>query len=155
MIPIEKQTRCPGFRRCPALAVGARRNVQTCQISIQPPHQPHSWLRRIHRAPVHDRHRQETDFLAGTLYFNLGPVCGWVVSREEGGHNWGVGVVIHRKASRETREAANALASGLGDVGLTDDTRQKPEVRTAQEGSQTDRTNFAPDTILLFVGKHP
>ncbi len=97
----------------------------------------------------------ETRDLVGSLQFFIGQVRRWRVSIGNGGHEWGVEVVVNRKAPRETREAANALASGLGDVGLTGMQRQKPEVLEAQEGSETDRTNFAPDTILLFVGETP
>jgi hypothetical protein len=111
---------------------------------------------RINLSDIPDpQENWETRELAGSLEFFLGLVGGWRVSRGDGGHNWGVDVVVNRKATRETREAASALASGLGDVGLTGMQRQKPEVVEAQEGSATDRTNFLPDTILLFVGKHP
>jgi outer membrane murein-binding lipoprotein Lpp len=99
--------------------------------------------------------RQEASRLAAQLNFFMGQVTGWIVSTGEGGHDRGVRVIVSRKALRETREAASALASGLGDVGLTGPQRQKPEVEEAQEGSEIDRTNFVPDTILLFVGRHP
>lgn len=99
--------------------------------------------------------RQETEVLVSTLKFLLGQVSGWNVSRGQGGHNWGVEVVFSRKAPSETREAARALASGLGDVGLTGMQRQKPEAVEAQAGSEIDQTNLNPDTVLLFVGQHP
>jgi hypothetical protein len=99
--------------------------------------------------------RQEARLLALQLDFFLYAACDWAVSNGEGGGAWGVRVVVNRKALRETREAAEALAKGLGEIGLTGMNREKPKVDEAQEGSVIDRTNFASDTILLFVGRHP
>ncbi len=99
--------------------------------------------------------RRETQELASELQFLLGQVSDWSVSMGHGIRNWwGVNIVINPNAPSLTREAACALAAGLGDVGLTGMQRQKPEVEEAHKGS-TVGTNFAADTILLFIGQHP
>lgn len=98
---------------------------------------------------------EETRLFASMIQFLLGTVSGWSISGAQGDMGWGVTVVVSRKSSPNTRNAAAALVSALADCGLTDMNRRRPVLGIAQAGSVIDRENTPPETILLYVGRHP
>lgn len=97
----------------------------------------------------------ETNSFHSTIRFLLGQVSGWSISEGSGWNGWGVSVVVRHDSSPETQKAAKALASALGDCGITGMNGERPESVVAGEGSDTDRENGPPNTIILRVGEHP
>jgi hypothetical protein len=111
---------------------------------------------RINPSGIPDpKDREEMLLLYSQLQFLLGPVSGWSVSTAQGENGFGITVAVHRAAARETKDAANTLASVLAGVGLTDMQRRKPVAREIQEGSPNDQEHLPPELILLYVGQHP
>ena len=98
---------------------------------------------------------EEMRLFVFTIEFLLGQVSKWNVSEAHGENGWGITLAVRRNSSPETRNAANALASALGDCGLTDMQGARPVSRVADPGSVIDRENGPPETIVLYVGRHP
>jgi hypothetical protein len=98
---------------------------------------------------------EEMEGLVTSIRFLLGQVSGWSISDTQGENGWGITIVVNRKSSSGTRNAAAALVSALGDFGLTDMNRRRPGLIVAQAGSVNDRENTPPETILLYIGRHP
>jgi hypothetical protein len=98
---------------------------------------------------------EEMRLFSATIQFFLGQVSGWSVSQTQGDNGWGIAVVVRRDSSIGTRKAANALASAFGDCGVTEMQGQRPTMQVAGPGSEDERLNSPPDTILLFIGRKP
>jgi hypothetical protein len=94
---------------------------------------------------------EETGRFVSTLGLLLGQVSGWSISQVRVDTGWGVRVAVSRKSSLATRNAANALASSLGDCGLTDMQGRKPTVVVFGAGA----VEGTPETVVLFVGRQP
>jgi len=90
-----------------------------------------------------------------TIEFLLGQVSEWSISEAKGYNGWGVTLGVRRNSSPETRRAADTLASAFADCGVTDMQGNRPAARVVSAGSNVDRENGSPDTIVLFVGEHP
>lgn len=111
---------------------------------------------RMYPAGIRDpKELDETRQLASTLRFLIGQVSGWSVSLAQGDDGWGVQVAVRRNSSEQTRKAADALVTALGDCGLMDSMGEKPKETPVKEGTAFDRENGPPDTIVLWVGERP
>jgi hypothetical protein len=101
------------------------------------------------------RDSEELRGFVGTIEFLLGQVSGWSISEAKGYNGWGITLAVRKNASPETKKAGEALASAFADCGVTDMQGRKPVARAVGTGSNVDRENGPPDTIVLFVGEHP
>lgn len=98
---------------------------------------------------------EETRNFVSSIEFLLGQISKWSVSEAHGENGWGITVAVRRNSSLRTKEAASALASAFGNCGLTDMQGNRPVSNVADVGTTFDRENGPPDTIVLFVGRHP
>lgn len=111
---------------------------------------------RINPSGIHDpKDAEEMRGFVSSIKFFLGQVSGWFISEAQGDNGWGITLAVRRKSSLATRNAANALASAFVYSGMTDMNKQKPVARVVDAGSVIDRENGPPDTIVLYVGRHP
>jgi len=120
---------------------------------------PFAWQKleiRTNLAGIRDpKEREETSLLESEIRFLVGQVSKWSITEASGDNGWGVSIAVRPNSSGRTREAARALATALGDCGLTDGLQQKPEAVVAEKGTQFERENGPPETIVLWIGEHP
>jgi hypothetical protein len=98
---------------------------------------------------------EEMREFVSSIKFLLGRVSKWSISDAQGENGWGVTIAVRRSSSSETRNAANALASAFGECGVADMQGDRPTSEITDAGSTFDREDGPPDTIVLFVGRHP
>ncbi len=111
---------------------------------------------RINPSGIPDpKDAEEMRGFVNSIKFFLGQVSGWSISETQGDNGWGITLAVRRKSSLATRNAANALASAFVNSGVTDMNKQKPVARVVDAGSVIDRENGPPETIVLYVGRHP